>query len=1020
MKALMVRRTGGVAAAVAACLGLQAPSVWAQAADQADELDEVMVTGSRLGATGYTTPTPVTQLDAEALEQLNVVNIGKAVNELPAFKATTTPTNNGWGSFNVGAQIVNLRGLGVNRNLVLVDGRRFAPVTREGTVDLNLVPSGLIARTDVVTGGASAAYGSDAIAGAVNVVLDKSLSGLKGQLDYGLSGEGDGGNLHASLAGGADFAGGRGHFILGGEYEKQEGIGDCFTRDWCKGGQIVTNTGAGAVAGLTYLVRSDVGGGFPTNPGGVISKLNNNTAATLAIRNLRGTGAITFDAAGNVAAYNLGSPASGNSAIGGDSYSGMKTTQLMVPVDRYSTFGHADFEFSDTLSGFIEGSYGHVEGSTLQSRYFGAPVVVFNDNPYIPAEIRALLPPASATPSTTRPANSAAAFNLAVLGQRRGESASEASTWRITFGLEGRWSDTWSWDSYYQYAHTDRDQQVENNMVVGASRVINRPGSGGVNNPASFAFWTWANDPVFHPADALLPEAQRRIVCRASISADPALAAAAAGCVPFNPFGEGRATKAALDYVYRTLTEAIDIDQHVVAANVRGRLADLWAGPLSVAAGLEYRRDSTALVHDTLSNSFAYFQNFGADYTADQDVWEGYFEGELPLLKDMPLAQNAVLNAAVRRTQYETSGVGGFNQSASSNEIDATTWKVGLVWDVNDWMRLRVTRSRDIRAPNFNELFQASASTFTAVTNRWAANASQFPVGLSGGNPQLDAESARTTTIGMVLQPQWDHAGRLRLSADYYDIRVNGYIGTPGGAQNIVDRCFNYSDPLTCPLIVFAPDASGNAKGILSEIRNVNVNLQWLRSRGLDLEADYRLPMDALREGAAGSLSLRLLATRTFDNSTNLFGQVTDQVGVTGTGGGIADWLVNLYTTYANGPFSATLTTRYIPSGLYSPSYIGPDDPRFATLASTSTQVTLDGRLLSPINDNTVAGAVYFNLNGSYTFHEGDGRRLQGFASISNLLDKTPPAAPSTQYPTNPVYFDQIGRYFRVGVRFSY
>ena len=314
------RRTFTVQASVLAILAGANFAGTAQADD--NELTEVMVTGSRITATGYTTPTPVTQLNAETLEKLNVTNLGAAVSQLPAFKATATPTNNGWGSFNVGAQIVNLRGLGVNRNLILVDNRRFAPVTREGTVDLNLIPSGLVERTDVVTGGASAAYGSDAIAGAVNIVLNKKLTGLKGQVDVGQSEWNDGTNYHVSLAGGNDFAGGRGHFILGGEYDRQEGIGDCFTRSWCQGGQTVTNVGVGAKAGQPYIVRSDMGGGFQANPNGVINIINNSTAATAAIRGMFGntgtTGGVTFNAAGQPIAYTLGSPAQGTNAIGGE------------------------------------------------------------------------------------------------------------------------------------------------------------------------------------------------------------------------------------------------------------------------------------------------------------------------------------------------------------------------------------------------------------------------------------------------------------------------------------------------------------------------------------------------------------------------------------------------------------------------------------------------------------------------------------------------------------------------------
>ena len=1023
------RRTFTVQASVLAILAGANFAGTAQADD--NELTEVMVTGSRITATGYTTPTPVTQLNAETLEKLNVTNLGAAVSQLPAFKATATPTNNGWGSFNVGAQIVNLRGLGVNRNLILVDNRRFAPVTREGTVDLNLIPSGLVERTDVVTGGASAAYGSDAIAGAVNIVLNKKLTGLKGQVDVGQSEWNDGTNYHVSLAGGNDFAGGRGHFILGGEYDRQEGIGDCFTRSWCQGGQTVTNVGVGAKAGQPYIVRSDMGGGFQANPNGVINIINNSTAATAAIRGMFGntgtTGGVTFNAAGQPIAYTLGSPAQGTNAIGGDVVSGMTTTQLMVPVERYTTYGHADYDFNDSLRGFIEGSFGHVAGSTLQSRFFGQALPIFTDNPFIPDAIRALIPgapAATATPGVLRPGTTATtgtygtgAFNLAVLGQRRGESSSEAETKRITFGLEGKLTGSWKWDAYYQYADTSRHQQVANNLATGATRVINRPGSGGTNNADSLAYWYWATDAVYNPADAALPAAQRRIVCRASISTNAALAAAAAGCVPFNPFG-AQASKAALDYVYRTLDEQIDISQHVVAANVQGDLLQLWAGPLAVAAGAEYRRDATALVHDTLSNSFVYFQNFGADYNAKQDVTEFYAEANLPLLKNAPLVQDASLLAAVRQTQYKFDGFGGANQSAASNKFDATAWKVGLLWDVTDWARLRATHSQDIRAPNFNELFQASASNFTSYANPWANNVSQFPAGLSGGNPNLNPEEAHTTTYGLVLQPTWDSFGRVRFSADYYDIKVNGYIAAPGG-QNIVDRCFKFNETNFCNLISFATDASGNTKGVLTEIRNVNVNLQQLHTRGLDVEADYRLPLNLVSSGLGGDLNLRLLGTRTFESTTNLFGVITDQVGTTGSGAGIADWLFNAYLTYSNGPLSATLSMRYIPAGKYGATNIGPDDPLYATIDVTKQQ-TINGVVYSPINDNTVASATYWNFNASYNLRQEGSTKLQVFAQVNNLLGAVPPMAPSTQYPTNPVYFDQIGRYTRIGLRFSY
>lgn len=979
-----------------ACGVLASAVMAAEPVKQEEELEQIVVTGSRIASTGFTAPTPVTVLGADEIEKMGVINIGAGANQLPAFRATTTPTTNGWGSFNVGAQVVNLRGLGVNRNLVLVDGRRFAPVTRESTADLNLIPSGLVERLDVVTGGASAAYGSDAIAGAVNVILNKNLTGIKAQVDYGFTNEGDGDNYHVALAGGSAFAAGRGHFVLGGEYAKQDGIGDCFTRSFCRPGVNVNNSGVAAVAGQPNFVLVNGSGGFLANTNGVINQLNNNTAGTLAIRNLFGTGGVTFNDAGAPIAYTLGRPASGNTGAGTQTVSSFTTAQLEVPVERYATFGHAYYDVNDSLKWFIEGSYGHVKGSTLQTYYFGAPISIFNDNPYVPAQIRALLPAASATPSGTRPAATAAAFNLAVLGKRRGDSSSEADTFRATTGLNWFINEKWSADTYYQYADTDRLQQVENNLVVGAQRVINRPGSGGVSNAGSFAYWSWATDPVYNPADAALPAAQRRIVCRASISPDAALRAAAADCVPFNPFGQNT-TEAALDYVYGDLVEDIAISQHVVAANVTGQVADLWAGPLSMAAGLEFRRDETRVVHDDLSNLFAYFQNFGADYHGDQNVYEAFLETELPLARDVTGIHALSVNAAARRTRYEIEGFGGYNQANASNNFNSTTWKLGMVWEPIDWARLRFTISRDIRAPNFSELFLASASSFTAVQNRFiAGNPSENPTLLNGGNPQLGPETGKTKTVGIVLQPPFIEG--LSMSLDYYDIKVSDYIGSPGGAQTVVDRCALDGIQQFCDLITLG------AGQTLVEVANANVNLQWLKNRGIDAEVAYRLPLSRF-SSLPGRFDVRLLANHALENSTNLFGVVVDRVGETG-GAGAADWVATLVTGYTHERFQANITTRYISDGKFNVLYTGPDDPAYDPTRANS------------VNDNTVGGVIYFNLNGSMNF--GAEKNIEVFAQVNNLLNRSPPFAPQLAYPTNPIYFDQIGRTYRLGVRMKF
>ena len=646
------------------------------------DVEQVVVTGSRIQRSGFTTPTPVTVIGQATFEQLQITNTGTLLNELPAFKANTTPTTNGFGSFNVGGTFINLRGLGVTRNLVLVDGHRIAPVTREGTVDLNIVPSALVDRTDVVTGGASAAYGSDAIAGAVNIILNHHMQGVKGQVDAGISNEGDGADYHASLAAGTSFAGGKGHVILGGEYDKQLGIGSCTTRSWCQPTGSIVNSGVSSDPTLPVNVRGDHGAGFIANQAGVISQVGNTStdpaaaARLLAIRNLFGTGGVTFNAQGQPIAYRQGIPASGTTEIGGDYTESQQFTQILVPSERHGLYGHAEYDFTNNIQGFFEGSYNHTEGVTLQSVYFGNAIPIFADNPYIPAAIRALIGPASATPSGVRPgaaasvvpaiATGSTVFDLARLGDRRGKSSSDADSFRVATGLNGKFLDNWKWDLSYAYAHTDRTQAVANNLVVGASRIINRPGSGGVSDPAAAAYYVWATDAVYNPADAALPEAQRHIVCRATISPDPALRAAAAGCVPFNPFGNGQASQAAEDYVYRNLVEQISMQQHAVSGNVQGELFNLPGGKFAIAAGGEFRHDSTNLTHDALSNVFAYFQNFGADYHAKQDVIEGYVEGDAPLLRDTFLAKSLSLNGAVRETHYSISGFGGFNQAAET------------------------------------------------------------------------------------------------------------------------------------------------------------------------------------------------------------------------------------------------------------------------------------------------------------------------------------------------------------------
>ncbi|MXP41135.1 TonB-dependent receptor [Altererythrobacter soli] len=926
----------------------------------------IVVTGSRLARSTFDAPSPVTVLGGEEFDNRAVVNVGAAISELPAFRASTTPATQGFGSFNVGAQIVNLRGIGVTRSLALVNGRRFAPTTREGSVDLNLVPSVLVDRVEVVTGGASAAYGSDALAGVVNVILDTDLRGIVAELDAGISGEGDGFNLHAAAAYGAEL-GDAGHVVIGGEYSDQDGIGNCFTRDWCTPGAVVSNPFF-ATNGMPNYIHSDTNAGWFFNTGGVINR------GPASLINMFGTGGITFTPDGKPAPYHPGSFSFGLSQVGGDIYPTYTDSNITVPVERYTLFGHAKFDFSDSLGAFIEGSYGHVNGVLLQTAFFNAALPIYADNPFIPAELRAAVPMPGAF-SPTPPA--LPAFRIARVFDDigRGLSTSTADTYRLTTGLNGDLAMDWQWDAYYQYGRTDRLQTVERNVVVGGS------------TPRL----NYALDAVRNPATGT-------VTCRALLHPNPAVRASAQGCVPLNLFGEGNFDPAAADYVFGTLVEDIDLEQHVVAANIRGDLADLWAGPLAIAAGAEYRVDTIDVVHDPLSNEFAYFQNFGADYDGITKVIEGYVEAELPLVRDASWTRSLSLNGAVRYAHYDISGFGSYLRTQTDNSFGATTWKASVMWEPIDMLMLRATRSRDIRAPNFAELFLASASSFAPVVNRFNPAQETPPTIFQGGYPFLRPETGNTTTLGAVLSPNGFLDG-FRVSADWYRIEVDDYIGTaPGGAQFIADRCYA-GVAAACEFVDFGPNQT------ITRIRNVSLNLDKIDTSGIDIEAVYTLPLAQ----AGNSLSFRGVATYVDDLTTVNFGEAVDRAGQTGVAGSLAapDWVANGYLTFNSPHFTTTVQGRYISPGLYDAQRIGPDDPDYAP------------NLPDSISDNEVEGRFYVNLFATWRAGGDTGRGFEIFGAIHNLFDRDPPAAPETQFYTNPVYFDTIGRYFRFGIRYK-
>jgi outer membrane receptor protein involved in Fe transport len=906
-------------------------------ANEAENRD-IVVTGSRLTG-GFTAPTPVTTVGQERITALAATNIGDVVNRLPAFRQATAPTtalsSTGSGG-NLGARYLDLRGLGAQRTLLLVDGKRFVQSSILGSVDANLIPALMVNRVEIVTGGASAAYGSDAVAGVVNIILDTKLEGFRAQAQAGISQIGDAGSRQASLAAGTAFAGGRGHIVVAGEWSEDDQAEGCYTRDWCSAEWgIFQNTGFRTNGQPASLWARGIHAATMTQTG-IINAPNA----------LRG---ITFNPDGSVRStrFQYGATPGVETMIGGEGYGSnwrLAVPYLRIPVQRYSLFANADYELTDTLKAVLTASYGQSKAQNRGAALFERALTINTANPFIPPELR---PQLAGINSFTF-----GRLGSFVLGSQDIDPTAargKQQTFRIAAGLEGSLGGSWRWDAYYQYGASDY-----------------RVNSYNIKNLANFPL---ALDAV--------PGPNGTAVCRSTLT-NPNN-----GCVPLNLFGSGNFSEAALNYAFGSPWQSQTLRQHVAALNVRGDLIDLWAGPLAVAGGIEYRRDTTQTDADAIGQTLGWQYGNGAKYSGRIMTKEAYVEGLLPLARDLSFARLLELNAAARVTDYSTSGT-------------VVTWKAGLVYEPLDGIRFRVTRSRDIRAPNAQDLFNPGNATPGNVVDR-RTNISTIARVRTGGNPGLVPEVAKTWTAGVVLTPGGSGVLQpLRLSVDWFDISLSGAISSLS-AQTIVDRCQLQNGTDFCNLLTIGPD------NVISEVRAYQLNLNRLIARGVDAELSYRVDL-----GGRKSIDFSILGTYnkdliTIDNvgPINRAGQTGMQnLGATG----VPRWSVTSVTTVQLGPVRTTIENRYIPRGIYDPTLIGPEDAGYSNTLTNS------------ISTNRVAGRFYTNLGLQVEVASGSRTQFELYGFVNNLFNQDPPISPGSTS-TNPALFDTIGRAFQVGVR---
>jgi outer membrane receptor protein involved in Fe transport len=948
---------GATALATVAVTNIQAQET------ESATIDQIVVTGSRITRDGYEAPTPVSVLGADELNALNTVNVADAVNVLPAFSNSASPrsANGNLSTGATGVSQLNLRGMGTNRTLVLLDGKRYinaALTSSNSAPDINSFPNALIERVDVVTGGASAAYGSDALSGVVNFVIDHDFTGLKGEVQTGMTKYEDDKSISAQLSYGTPFADGRGHFLASGEYTQSDGIDGTNDRPWARLPAAVINNpayvpGNGAPR---YVVRRDVGLSSGT-PGGIITG-----------GPLRGT---YFGQGGEILRnFNFGTNVGNNFQEGGDwQYSRIENgLDIAGSVERMVGYLRTSFDLTDNVNTYVEAQYSDTSTTNVANpnRRLGNNTISIN-NAFLPASLRQEMVTAGVNPAT---GTFVMGSTNADMGRLVGDYS--RSVTRVAAGFDGGFGalgTDWTWNGYIQHSETDLAPRTSHNGIT--------------------PNYLRALDSVMVGSTP---------TCRVNADANPANDDPA--CVAYNPFGIGVNSQAALDYVMGVSVRDETLEQDVAAVNMSGEPFNSWAGPISVAVGAEHRIEKvsgTASARDEATEFFA------GNYKASKGrfhVTEGYVETLVPLARDMTAIQELDLNAAVRATDYSTSGY-------------VTTWKGGLTWRPIEDLRFRFTRSRDIRAPNLGELFTAgqtgSGNVLTNPNPGGVTNPNGYS--LTRGNPNLKPEEADTTGFGVVMAPRF--LPGFQMAIDYYSIDVEGSVQAPSG-QKVIDLCSRGNATL-CNSIIYD---TANPNMIFMVVTQPQ-NLIGQKASGVDVEASYRFPMSGLVGALSGDMVIRAMASRALELETeDTDGNVYDGAGVVGSWGGSIPPFQGLTTPelrgflsvgYKGDAASVTTIVRYTGPGVYANGFV--------ECASNCPASTLNA---PTIEDNDIAGMTTIDLSGAYKFES-----FELFGTIENLTNKQPPTIGGSLSSSHwsgqgNSDYDRIGRQYRLGVRVNF
>ena len=835
-----------------------------------DEPTAIVVTGTRIRSPNLTSTVPVTTITGEDFFKTGQTSIGDVLNQLPALHSTFSQSNSTRFLGTSGLNLLDLRGLGTQRTLVLVNGRRHVAgdiLNTAASVDTNTIPTDLIERTDIITGGDSAVYGSDALAGVVNFVLKDHFSGFQLRGQGGISQHGDAGNDFVSALAGKNFADGRGNIAINLEYAHQEDFYASDRREYSQTNGFQQINAVGTAGNPQNDFYRDIRNGTYTNGGTFLTYLGGDSYSPYLFQP---DGTLIPQTGTPVGLAPVPNYLGGN----GDNFRDGKQFAFRPKLDRYSANIIGHFEVSPAFVPFIEGSYSRTDsfGSASGPFFTAAVGDTFNiNNPYLKEQARSIIRDYyGAAPGDD--------FNFsfyknAVDLTNRSEKA-RRETYRAVVGVKGDFNGDWNYEVSANYGRFNERTDILGNI-----------------NLQRYLLSIDAVD----QGTALTGVANGNVVCRAKVDpssasayndsayAQSTLAGDISQCVPVNLFGNGNVTDAARNYLVQNSSAKGRITQLDITGFVNGDTSEFFnlpGGPIGVVIGGEYRRETAYYKQDDATASGSTFYNAIPEFNPTSfEVKEAFAEVRLPILKDLPFAHLLTVSAAGRVSHYKGSTGTVYSYNA------------GFEYAPFRSLRFRGNYSRAVRAPNLSDLFTPLGQNYFSLSDPCAvrnlSSGSQFrvancvaagvPAGydyvykstpgyLSGGNSDLKAETSDSFTAGGVFTPSGILQG-FSFSADYYRITVSNVINSPS-AQGIIDACYDLPslNNQFCSLFTRDTTTGLNAREYVeNSLRVVPLNYAKLKVSGIDFDVTYQRHIDGI-----GVLSIRGIYSLSLVNSNYL------------------------------------------------------------------------------------------------------------------------------------------------------